>query len=140
MTTCLKVRPGGGGLQPRNGWTLWQSVILVAVVFLTPPATAIAEWVSSYPAAQQIAAERNQPICLYFRKASAPACQNFERHVLTQPVVSSALAGFVLVYLDPAWNETLAEQYRDSCWNAVPFDRDRFGLGAHLHARLRCTR
>ncbi len=78
---------------------------------LLSSAAGTAEWVSTYGTARQLATERNQPLCLYFRVASSPACQNFEAQVLSQPSVGAALAGFVMVYLDPAWNETLAEKY-----------------------------
>lgn len=83
---------------------------MAAALGLLFSVAAAAEWLDSYPTALQLAAQRNQPVFIYFRTASVVACQDFETQVLAQPAIGSALSGFVPVYLDPTRNETLAEK------------------------------
>lgn len=45
---------------------------------------------------------------LYFRDPSAPACRKFESEILAKPEIVEHLNRYVLLQLNPRWNESLA--------------------------------
>ncbi len=67
-----------------------------------------AQWLGDLTVAETISRSQNRPLILYFRDPAAPACRKFETETLTQPGIADRLSHYVLLQLNPRWNESLA--------------------------------
>ncbi len=76
------------------------------LVFLASGARA--QWLGDLAVAETISRSQNRPLVLYFRDPAAPACRKFETETLAQPGIAGRLNNYVLLQLNPRWNESLA--------------------------------
>jgi len=67
-----------------------------------------AQWLGDLTVAETISRSQNRPLIVYFRDPAAPACRKFETETLAQPSIANRLSDYVLLQLNPRWNESLA--------------------------------
>ncbi len=81
---------------------------LAAAALAIFASAARAQWLGDLTVAETISRSQYRPLILYFRDPAAPACRKFETETLAKPSIADRLNHYVLLQLNPRWNESLA--------------------------------
>ncbi len=80
------------------------SLLVLALVYSAPLNSNGADWLDSYVAAAEKAAESRKPMLLFYYRANCKQCRKLETSTLANPKVKARLDKFVLAKVDVAQN------------------------------------